>query len=311
LEERNFPLSDISLFDVEESAGERLEFLGRSRTVRKLEKDCFAGTDIVFFTADPEGAFLFAPAAAQSGAVVIDLSGAFRADPNVPLVVPEVNPLAASRRSGIIASPSSFSVALAMVLKPIHETFATKRVVLTAFESVSGTGKRGMDELAQQTVALLNFRDVETSVYPYQIAFNCLPQVGAFLENGSTREEEDIAKETRKILEDDSIRISATAVRVPVFRCHAAAISIETAKPATANEVRAILSSRPGVVVYDDPGKSLYPTAIEATGKDEIYVGRIREDGSVPNGMNLWIISDNLRQGVGLNGVQIAELLIS
>ena len=311
LEERDFPFSDISLFDVEEAAGEHLEFQGKSRAVKKLEEGCFAGADVVFFATDPSDANANAPAAVQSGAVVIDLSGAFREDPKVPLVVPEVNPQACSGRNGIIASPSPLTVAVSTVLKPLHEAAAIKRIVLTVFEPVSGTGKRAMDELAQQTVALLNFRDVEASVYPHQIAFNSLPQVGAFLENGATRAEESIALETRKILGDASIRVAATAVRVPVFRCLAAAMNIETAKPVTANEVRALLSSRPDIVVYDDPDKNLYPTAIDVAGKDETYVGRIREDVSVPNGICLWIVSDNLRRGIGLNAVRIAELLIA
>ncbi len=309
LEERDFPLSDLHLLDSDEDAGARLEFRGKSQTVKKLGKDCFEGVDIVLFAGGPDSAAEFAPAAVQTGAVVIDLSGAFRLDPNVPLIVPDVNPHALSLRSGIIAGPGPSVTAAAIVLKPIHQAVGIRRMVMTAFQSVSGSGKRAMDELAQQTVALLNFRDVELSVYPHQIAFNCVPQVDSFLENGSTREEESIAKETRKVLEDDSIRIAATAVRVPVFRCYAASINIETAKPLTANEIRAIISSAPGVVVYDDPGKSLYPTAIDVTGKDETYVGRIREDESVLNGISLWIVSDNLRQGAALNAVRIAELL--
>ena len=182
--------------------------------------------------------------------------------------------------------------------------------MVTTFQSVSGTGKKGMDELAQQTVALLSFKDVETKVYPHQIAFNCLPHIDSFLDNGYTREEMKMSNETKKIMGDDSIRVTATAVRVPVFRGHSMSINIETGKKVSANEVRAVLSAAPGVVVYDEPKKNIYPTAIDIVGKDETYVGRIREDESVPNGINLWLVSDNLRKGAALNAVQIAELLI-
>jgi len=185
-----------------------------------------------------------------------------------------------------------------------------KRIVVTTFQSVSGTGKSAIDELASQTVALLNFRDVETKVYPHQIAFNCIPHIDSFLDNGYTREEMKMVNETRKILEDDSIRVTATTVRVPVFRCHSESVNIETEKNISANEVRAVLAGAPGIMVYDDPKKNLYPLAIDVAGKDDIYVGRIREDESVPNGINMWIVSDNLRKGAALNAVQIAEELI-
>ncbi len=310
LDERRFPASDVLLFDTEEAAGERIEYQGKSRTVQTIEKDSFNGVDIVFFATDPDTALAFAPAAVRSGAVVIDLSGAYRMDAKVPLIVPEVNASALPRHSGIVASPGASAVAAALVLNPIHQALRVNRIVLTAFESVSASGKTGMDELAQQTVALLNFRDVEVKEYPHQIAFNCLPRIDAFLENASTNEEESIAKETRKILGDESIRAAVTAVRVPVFRGHSAVLNIETAKPATANEVRATLSSAPGLLVYDDPGKELYPTPVDASGKDETYIGRIREDESVPNGISCWVVSDNLRKGSALNAVQIAELLI-
>jgi aspartate-semialdehyde dehydrogenase len=231
-------------------------------------------------------------------------------DPKVPLVVPEINAHAVEKHGGIIANPNCSTIALVLVLKPIHEKVKISRVVVTTFQSVSGTGKEGMDELAQQTVALLNFKDVETRVYPHQIAFNCLPHIGGFLENGYTKEEMKMVNETRKIMEDDAIRLTATTVRVPVFRGHSESVNIETAKKISANEVRAILAEAPGVIVYDDPKKNIYPLAIDVVGKDETYVGRIREDESIPNGINLWLVSDNLRKGAALNAVQIAELLI-
>jgi aspartate-semialdehyde dehydrogenase len=231
-------------------------------------------------------------------------------DPNVPLVVPEVNPHALAKHSGIIANPNCSTIGMLVALKPLHDRARIKRIVVTTFQSVSGTGKKAMDELAEQTVALLNFKEVEKHVYPHQIAFNCLPHIDVFLENGYTREEMKMVTETRKIMEDESIRVTATTVRVPVFRCHSESVNIETERKLTANEARAILAAAPGVIVYDDPGRNIYPMAIDVAGKDDTYVGRIREDESIPNGLNLWIVSDNLRKGAALNAVQIAELLI-
>jgi aspartate-semialdehyde dehydrogenase len=199
---------------------------------------------------------------------------------------------------------------MVVVLKPLHDKAKIRRIVVTTFQSVSGTGKKAIDELAGQTVALLNFKDVEKNVYPHQIAFNVLPHIDAFLENGYTKEEMKMVDETKKIMEDDSIGVTATTVRVPVFRCHSESVNIETEKKLTANEARAVLSAAPGVLVYDDPKHNIYPLAIDVSGKDETYVGRIREDESISNGLNLWIVSDNLRKGAALNAVQIAEELI-
>ncbi len=310
LEQRRFPVSDLVLAASERSEGERMEFNGRNIVVKKLTPDSFKDVDIALFSAGADRSREFAPAAVKSGAVVIDNSSAFRMDPKVPLVVPEVNAHAIAGHAGIIANPNCSTIGMIVALKPIHDAAKIRRIVVTTFQSVSGTGKKAMDELAQQTVSLLNFRDVETQVYPHQIAFNCLPHIDSFLDNGYTREEMKIVQETKKILEDESIRITATSVRVPVFRCHSEAVNIEMDKKISANEVRAILSAAPGVIVYDDPKKNIYPLAIDVAGKDEVYVGRIREDESVPNGMNLWIVSDNLRKGAALNAVQIAEYLI-
>lgn len=310
LGERNFPVQDIVLLASERSEGERLQFSGKSRTVKKLTRDSFEEVDIALFSAGSERSLEFAPAAVKSGAVVIDNSSAFRMDPKVPLIVPEVNAHAISGHSGIIANPNCSTIGMVVALKPLHDAAKIKRIVVTTFQSVSGTGKKGMDELARQTVALLNFREVETKVYPYQIAFNCLPHIDTFLDNGYTKEEIKMVNETKKIMGDDSIRVTATTVRVPVFRCHSESVNIETEKKITANEARALLSAAPGIVVYDDPKKGLYPMPIEVVGKDETYVGRIREDESVPNGIHLWIVSDNVRKGAALNAVQIAELLV-
>ncbi len=310
LEQRRFPVSDLILAASERSEGERLEFNGRNIVVKKLTPDIFKDVDIALFSAGADRSREFAPAAVKSGAVVIDNSSAFRMDPKVPLVVPEVNAHTIAGHAGIIANPNCSTIGMVVALKPIHDAAKIKRIVVTTFQSVSGTGKKAMDELAEQTVSLLNFRDVEANVYPHQIAFNCLPHIDSFLDNGYTREEMKMVNETRKILGDESIRITATTVRVPVFRCHSEAVNIEMERNITANEVRAILSAAPGVIVYDDPKKNLYPLAIDVAGKDEVYVGRIREDESVPNGMNLWIVSDNLRKGAALNAIQIAEHLI-
>ncbi|MHB8846066.1 MAG: aspartate-semialdehyde dehydrogenase [Nitrospirota bacterium] len=311
LEERKFPVSELVLLASERSEGERIEFHGKNRSVAKLSKDSFEDVDIALFSAGSEMSLKFAPLAVAGGAVVIDNSSAFRMDPKVPLVIPEVNGHAIGKHSGIIANPNCSTIGLLMALKPIHDASTVKRAVVTTFQSVSGTGKEAIDELAGQTVALLNFKDIEKKVYPHQIAFNCLPHIDSFLENGSTKEEMKMANETRKIMEDDSIRVTATAVRVPVFRCHAESVNIETEKKLTANEARAILSAAPGVIVYDDPSRNLYPLQLDTAGKDETFVGRIREDQTVQNGLNLWIVSDNLRKGAALNAVQIAELLIA
>jgi len=310
LEERKFPVSELVLLASERSEGEKLDFGGKKWTVKRLTRDSFKGVDIALFSAGAARSLEFAPAAVQSGAVVIDNSSAFRMDPKVPLVVPEVNAPAIAKHAGIIANPNCSTIGMVVVLKPLHDRAKIKRIVVTTFQSVSGTGKKAIDELAGQTVALLNFKDVEKNVYPHQIAFNCLPHIDAFLENGYTREEMKMVHETKKIMEDDSIGVTATTVRVPVFRCHSESVNIETEKKLTANEARAVLSAAPGVLVYDDPKHNIYPLAIDVSGKDETYVGRIREDESIPNGLNLWIVSDNLRKGAALNAVQIAEELI-
>jgi aspartate-semialdehyde dehydrogenase len=310
LEERKFPVSELIALASERSEGERVEFKGKNIVVRQLSRDSFKDVDLAFFSAGAELSLEFAPEAVKSGAVVIDNSSAFRMDPKVPLVVPEVNAHAIAKHTGIVANPNCSTIAMVMVLKPLHDEVKIKRVVVTTFQSVSGTGKQAMDELAQQTVALLNFKDVETKVYPHQIAFNCIPHIDSFLDNGYTGEEMKMANETRKIMEDDSIRVTATTVRVPVFRGHSESVNIETEKKVSANDVRAILAAAAGVIVYDDPKKNIYPLTLDIVGKDETYVGRIREDESIPNGINMWIVSDNLRKGAALNAVQIAEYLI-
>ncbi len=310
LEQRDLPVERLMLFASERSEGNTLVFREEDILVETLNENSFKGIDMALFSAGAERSKIWAPVAAKSGCVVIDNSSQWRMDPEVPLVVPEVNPQDLKWHKGIIANPNCSTIQMVVVLKPIHDAAKIKRVIVTTFQSVSGTGKKAMDELMQQTVDLLNFRPVQKNVYPHQIAFNCLPHIDKFLENGYTKEEMKLANETKKIMGDDSIRVTATTVRVPVFRCHSESLNIETEKKITPNEVRALLSTAPGIVVYDAPEKNIYPLAVDVAGKDETYVGRIREDESIENGINMWIVADNLRKGAALNAVQIAERLI-
>ncbi|RJR20940.1 MAG: aspartate-semialdehyde dehydrogenase [Nitrospiraceae bacterium] len=312
LEERNFPVEKLRLFASERSEGKTLDFHGRPVSVEILTDKVFDGIDIALFSAGGDRSLEYAPAAAKAGCVVVDNSSAWRMDPDVPLVVPEVNAhdLAWYTKKGIIANPNCSTIQMVVVLKPIHDAAKIKRVVVTTFQSVSGTGKKAMDELLNQTKDMLNFKDIKPVVYPYQIAFNCLPHIDKFMDDGYTKEEIKMVKETRKIMGDDSIKVTATTVRVPVFRGHSESINIETEKKLSANEARAVLSTAPGVLVYDAPEKNIYPLPTIAANKDDVYVGRVREDDTIENGLNIWIAADNLRKGAALNAVQIAEELI-
>ena len=310
LEERKFPVGKLRLFASERSEGKTFKFHDKAVAVEILGEKVFHGIDIALFSAGAERSLHYAPFAAKAGCVVIDNSSAWRMDPGVPLVVPEVNPHDLKWHKGIIANPNCSTIQMVVALKPIHDAVRIKRVVVTTFQSVSGTGKKAMDELLHQTSDILNFKDVKMNVYPHQIAFNCLPHIDKFMEDGYTKEEIKMVNETIKIMGDDSIRITATTVRVPVFRGHSESINIETEKKLTANKVRAVLSSAPGIIVYDAPEKNVYPLPVYAAGRDEVYVGRIREDHSIENGINMWVVSDNLRKGAALNAVQIAEKLI-
>lgn len=310
LEERQFPVERLRLFASGRSAGELLEFKGDEFMVELLEEKCFEGVDIALFSAGEKISREFAPGAVRAGAVVIDNSSAFRMEPHIPLVVPEVNPHAIKNHTGIIANPNCSTIQMVVALKPLHDRGRIKRIVVTTFQSVSGKGKEAMDELLEQTRALLNFQEVKAEVFPYQITFNCIPHIDVFMDNGYTREEVKMVNETRKIFEDDSVRITATTVRVPVYIGHAESVNIETEEKITANEARAILSRAPGVIVYDNPERNIYPLPIDVVGKDDVYAGRIREDYSIPSGLNLWIVADNLRKGAATNAVQIAEMLI-
>jgi len=310
LEHRDFPVEKLRLFASERSEGKTLKFKEKDILVESLNENSFKGIDIALFSAGAERSKIWAPVAAASGCVVVDNSSQWRMDPKVPLVVPEVNPHDLKWHKGIIANPNCSTIQMVVVLKPIHDAAKIRRVVVTTFQAVSGTGQKAIDELLQQTTDLLNFKEIKCNVYPYQIAFNILPHIDKFLENGYTKEEMKMVNETRKILGDSSIKITATTVRVPVFRCHSESLNIETEKKLLPNEVRAILSGAPGVIVYDAPDKNVYPIPIDVAGKDATYVGRIRNDESIENGINMWIVADNLRKGAALNAVQIAETLI-
>lgn len=311
LEERKFPLASLRLFASKRSAGEVLPCQGKEWKVEELTPEVsFVGVDIAFISATDDISREYGRRLGAAGVVVIDDSGVFRMEADVPLVVPEVNAHALrTMPRGIVSIPNCTTTPLVMALKPLQEAVGVKRVVVTTFQSVSGTGAAAMDELMTQTKDLLAFRDAKAEVYPYQIAFNLLPHIGSFNSDGDCSEEVKIAKETRKILEAPTLRVTATTVRVPVLRCHSEAINVELERPLKPNEARAALAAMPGVIVYDDPTKKLYPMPLDATGKDDVYIGRIREDESITNGLNLWVVSDNLRKGAALNAVQIAEHL--
>ena len=312
LEQRAFPVDHLKLLASPRGAGTKMEFNGKSYKVEVLDENSFKGIDIGLFSAGGSVSQKFAPIAGNAGCVVVDNTSAFRMDPQVPLIVPEVNAhaIAGYPKKNIIANPNCSTIQMVVALKPIHNVARIKRVVVSTYQSVSGTGKRAIKELESQTLAIYNQQEIKKEVYPHQIAFNCLPHIDVFLDNGYTKEEMKMVNETKKIMEDDSIRVTATTVRVPVFYGHSEAVNIETEKKLTPDEVREILSKAPGVVVIDNPKKSEYPLAIYAAGKDETFVGRIREDESIPNGINMWIVSDNIRKGAALNAVQIAEILI-
>jgi aspartate-semialdehyde dehydrogenase len=312
LEQRHFPVGSIKLLASERSAGKDLNFNARPVKVERLAKDSFKGVQVALFSAGASRSLEFAPAAAASGAVVVDNSSAFRMDPEIPLVVPEVNPhaIAQYKKRGIIANPNCSTIQMVVALKPIHDAARIKRIVVSTYQAVSGTGLKAIDELLAQTRASLASQPIQKKVYPHQIAFNCLPHIDVFLENGYTKEEMKMVNETRKIMEDPTIRVTATTVRVPVVHSHSESVNIETEKKLTPQQVREILSKAPGVKVVDNPALNEYPLAIYAAGRDETFVGRIREDESIPNGINLWVVSDNVRKGAALNAVQIAEILI-
>ncbi|HLA27471.1 MAG TPA: aspartate-semialdehyde dehydrogenase [Syntrophales bacterium] len=312
LEERAFPVNELKLLASERSSGKVLRYKGNSLTVQVLKDDSFTGIHIGLFSAGGSVSERFAPIAAKAGCVVIDNTSAFRMAPEIPLVVPEVNAEAIKmfKNRGIIANPNCSTIQMVVALKPIHDLVRIKRIVVSTYQAVSGTGKRAIQELMDQTGAILSGQEPKVQAYPHQIAFNCLPHIDVFLENGYTKEEMKMVKETKKILSDPSIGVTATSVRVPVFYGHSESVNIETETKITAQEVKQLLSRSPGVTVIDDPDLLQYPMAVLAAGKDATFVGRIREDESIANGINMWVVADNLRKGAALNAVQIAEILI-
>jgi aspartate-semialdehyde dehydrogenase len=312
LEERAFPVKQLRLLASERSAGQFLPFQGNQLRVEVLNEESFKDVDIALFSAGGSVSAKFAPAAVAAGAVIIDNTAYFRMDPEVPLVVPEVNAKAIAdyKNRGIIANPNCSTIQMVVVLKPIHDAARIKRVVVSTYQSVSGAGRRAMEELSQQVAALLNGREIKKEKFPHQIAFNCIPHIDVFMEGGYTKEEWKMIHETRKIFNDPALPITATTVRVPVFCGHSESMNVETERKLTAAQAKALLREAPGVIVCDEPENNIYPLPIDATGKDATYVGRIREDNSVPNGLNLWVVADNLRKGAALNAVQIAEILI-
>ena len=310
LEERNFPVSEITLLASARSVGKELAYRGNKVAVAELREDSFKGLDFALFSAGGGISKKFAPLSAQAGCVVIDNSSAFRMDPKVPLVVPEVNPHAVANHPGIIANPNCSTIQMVVALKPIYDAVGIKRIVVTTFQAVSGTGKRAIEELRLQVEELAAGKEISRSVYPHRIAYNCFPHIGAFLENGYSEEEMKMVNETKKIMEDQSIRVTATTVRVPVFYGHTEAVNVETERHLTAVEARELLEKAPGVKVVDDPVNRRYPMPIDAAGQDDTLVGRIREDISIENGLNLWITADNIRKGAATNAVQIAEILV-
>jgi aspartate-semialdehyde dehydrogenase len=313
LAERKFPVGELVALASERSAGGHVAFGNREVVVQDLATFDPTGVDIALFSAGGDTSKQYAPKFAAAGAVVIDNSSAFRRDDDVPLVVTEVNPEAIARRPrGIIANPNCSTMQMLVALAPIHRKAGIERINVATYQSVSGTGRRALEELGRQTAGLLNFQPVEAKVYPVQIAFNVIPHGGDFTDNGYTSEEMKLVWETRKILGDESIRVNATVVRVPVFYGHSEAVNVETREHLSAAEARALLLQAPGVEVVDDPVAGGYPTPVtHASGTDAVYVGRIRDDLSHPNGLNLWIVSDNIRKGAALNAVQIAELLVA
>jgi len=311
LQRLDFPVNELRLLASERSIGKKLKFRNREVPVRLLSKDSFDGVDIALFSAGAARSLEFAPAAAAAGAVVIDNSSAYRMDADIPLVVPEVNPHAIAQYTnrGIIANPNCSTIQMLVALKPIHDKAGIKRIVVSTYQAVSGTGAKAIAELEQQVKAYAAGKPLQNKVYPHQIAFNCLPQIDSFLDNGYTKEEMKMVNETRKIFEDQSIGVTATTVRVPVFYGHSESVNIETREKISAAAVRALLATAPGVKVVDEPSLSIYPMAVDCAGKFETLVGRIREDESIENGINLWVVADNILKGAALNAVQIAEIV--
>jgi aspartate-semialdehyde dehydrogenase len=310
LEERKFPVRELRVYASERSAGKRVSFAGTELGVEKVSPDGFRGVEIAFFSAGSAQSREYAPLAAQAGALVVDKSSAFRMDPAVPLVVPEINPHAARAHRGIVASPNCTTVVTVMPLAPLHRAARLRRVVATSFQAVSGAGVSGVEDLRQQALAWARGEALVPRFFPHQIAFNLIPHIDRFGAGGYTGEEWKLVNEVRKILETPELRISPTTVRVPVFTAHSVAVNVETEEKVTAARARELFERFPGLRVWDDPAQDRYPMPVTAEGQDDCLVGRIREDLSAERGLNFWVVGDQLRKGAATNAVQIAELLI-
>lgn len=310
LEERNFPVNEIRFLASERSAGKEVEYYGMKYKVEAVCEEAFENVDIALFSAGGERSKKWAPIAASKGAVVIDNSSAFRMDPEVPLVVPEVNPEDVKWHKGIIANPNCSTIQMVVALYPIHKVKKIKRIIVATYQAVSGAGATAIEDLELETKAVMEGKYFYPRALPHHIAFNVIPRIDNFEPNGYTKEELKMINETRKIMHEPDIKVSPTCVRVPVYVGHSEAVTIETQEPITAEEAREILKNAPGVVVEDDPFNNVYPTPIEVAGKDDVFVGRIRKDLGFENGLSMWIVGDNLRKGAATNAVQIAELLV-
>ena len=311
LEEREFPIRELRLLASERSSGKQLVFRGASLPVLETTREAFRGVELALFSAGADVSQEFAPLAAAAGAVVIDNSSAWRMDPAVPLVVPEVNPQDIRDHHGIIANPNCSTIQMVVALTPLHRANPLRRIIVDTYQSVSGTGSNAVDELMAQTNDFLAGRQPQAEVYPHQIAMNVFPHIDPLRDGGYYNEEWKMIHETRKIMHEPELAISATCVRVPVPISHSEAVHVELERPMSAAEARALLAEAPGVALQDDPGAAVYPMPKDATGRDEVFVGRLRKDASHPNGLAMWIVSDNLRKGAALNGVQIAEWLLA
>ncbi len=311
LEKRNFPVNILRPLASKRSLGKKIAFKDSEYDVEVLTDDSFKNIDIALFSAGSSVSLAFAPKAVADGATVVDNSSAYRMDPDVPLIVPEINKSAIGSHKGIIANPNCSTIQMVLALKPLDDAFKLKRIVVSTYQAVSGTGKVAIEELLSQCKAALKGEATLSSVYPHQIAFNILPHIDVFESDGSTKEEKKMVMETRKIMDLPDLAITATAARVPVINCHSESINIEFENEAPPEEAKKILRYAPGVAIADDPSKNIYPMAITASGSELTYVGRIRKDKSVKHGLNLWVVSDNLLKGAALNAVQISECLIS
>ena len=304
LEEKKFPIDKFYVFASKKSAGTKVEFCGKEYIVEELKEDSFdRDIDIALFSAGGSISEKFAPIAAEKGVIVVDNSSAFRMHPDVPLVVPEVNPEAVANHQGIIANPNCSTIQAVVALKPLQEKYGIKRIVYSTYQAVSGSGVKGVSDLEE------GLKGNPHTFYPHPIANNCLPQIDVFMDNGYTKEEMKMIEETKKIMGDNALKITATTVRVPVTNGHSESVNVEFHKDFEINELKSLLENSPGIVVMDDPSNSLYPLAIHASGKNEVFIGRIRRDFSVDYGINMWVVADNIRKGAATNAVQIAELL--